>query len=153
MTWHFLLKSLYISIFCRKLSLYLFFLECKLYFYFFFLFFGFIRVSMSFPLEHFGPNIYYGNILLRFGLEWVKIKKMFFFLHISNKYTIQNSRFIQLRLVFHKTVKKCNWNGSMRGKVSLFLSLFFPAHINFQYKLNSHISLFIVTVNYFLLLL
>ena len=120
---------------------------------FFFLFFGFIRVSMSFPLEHFGPNIYDGNIRLRFGLEWVKIKKMFFFLHISNKYTIQNSRFIQLRLVFHKTVKKCNWNGSMRGKVSLFLSLFFPAHINFQYKLNSHISLFIVTVNYFLLLL
>ena len=44
---------------------------------FFLCFSGFLRVSMSFLWEHFCLNIYYGNILLHFGLKGAKIYKKF----------------------------------------------------------------------------
>ena len=63
---------------------------------------------MSFLSEHICLNIYYGYILLHFGLEGVKIhtiKKKTFFVPISNKFAIQNNPLIQLRLIF-RTVDK-----------------------------------------------
>ena len=76
---------------------------------------------------------------------------------------------MKLRLIFHKTLIKRNWKtGHFKliylalaifqqlrklylelkgrgGKFVLFLSLLLSVHINFQYKLNSHRSLFIET--------
>ena len=92
---------------------------------------------------------------------------MFFFLHTSNKFAMQYNPLMELRLIFHKTLLKRNWKtGHFKliylavfqqlrklylelkgrgGKFVLFLSLFLSVHINFQYKLNSHRSLFIET--------
>ena len=42
--------------------------------------------------------------------------------------------------------KTLNVVGGERGKFVLFWSLFLSGYINFQYKLNSHKSFFIVTV-------
>ena len=104
------------------------------------------------------------NILLLFGWKGVKIhkiRKMFFFLPTSNKFAIQNNPLMQLLLIFHKT----NWKSENfkvlvdltvfeqlrklwkegRGKFILFLSWILPVHINFQYKLKYHTSLFIAT--------
>ena len=90
---------------------------------------------------HFYIKVYYGNILLHFGLEVFKIYKIFinfFFLTTSNKFAIQNNPFRQLCLIFHKTLSKlkvwkfrshrldicqylkknCNWSG--RGEEVLF---------------------------------
>ena len=52
-------------------------------------------------------------------------------------------------VVLHQLRKlQLEWKGG-GSKFGLFLSLFLPVDINFQYKLNSHKSLFIVTVNLF----
>ena len=72
--------SSYISIFCSKLSHFL--LDCKLQLIFFFVLFGLLQVSIQFLKEQFYLNIYYGDILLDFGLKGVKnhkIKVRFFF--------------------------------------------------------------------------
>ena len=102
-----------------------------------------------------------------FGLKGVKIhkiRKIYFFLPSSNKFAIQNNPLMQLLLIFHKTnwKSKSNWKFQSlsrprsfsaikktveegRGKFILLLSLFLTVHINFQYKLKYHTSLFIVT--------
>ena len=119
---------------------------------------------MSFLQEHFCLNIYYRNILLYFGFELVKnhkIKKIFF-PRTSKKSAIQNNPLMQLHLIFHKRLMKTNgksenskvlavfqqlrklWKGG-GGKFISLLSLFLSVHIDFQYKLKSHGSLFIVT--------
>ena len=65
-------------------------------------------------------NIYYGNILLHFGLVGVKIHKIniiyifsyihifikHIFLTIPNKFVIQNNPLVQLRLIVHKIINK-----------------------------------------------
>ena len=66
---------------------------------------------MSFLLEHFCLNIHYGNILLHFGLEGLKIhktKKNVLFLPACNKFASQNNPLMQLHLMFHKTLIKTN---------------------------------------------
>ena len=116
-------------------------------------------------------NIYYENRNRNYGniyfiLEGVKIHKFFFknafFLSISNRFIIQINQPMQLGLIFHKTlnklkvwkvhshrlssfsaIKKTEWKGG-GGTFVLFLSLFLPVHLNFQYKLNCHTSIFIV---------
>ena len=133
---------------------------------------------MSFLEEQLCVNIYYGNyyfILVWKGLKPPKSKKLFFFLHTSKKFAIQNNPLMQLRLIFHKTFNKnilkvwkfkviglvvfqqlrklylkWKWGG---GNCVLFLSSFLSVHMNFQNELNSHKNLFIVLSIYFLLLL
>ena len=90
-------------------------------------------------------------------------------MHTSNKFAVQNNPLMQLRLIFYKAVNKPKLEvlkfqshrlGSFQAikkietgveeggsKFVLFLSLFLSVHINFQYKLNSRKSLFIVIVN------
>ena len=99
-----------------------------------------------------------------FGLKGVKIhkiRKIYFFLPSSNKFAIQNNPLMQLLLIFHKK----NWKSENfkvlvelvvfqqfrkvwkegEGKFISFLSLFLTLHINVQYKLKYHTSLFTVT--------
>ena len=92
-----------------------------------------------------------------------------FFLSTSNKFAIQNNPLMQLHLIFHKTLIKTNWKSEhfkvlvdlavfqqLRklpkegvGTFILLLSLFLSLHINFQYKLKYHTSLFIITFYFF----
>ena len=101
-------------------------------------------------------------ILVWKGLKSIKLKKKVFFLPISNKFAIQNKSFMQLHLIFHKTESlkihshrlSC-FSGIEKTKTSVecemgyvcfvLIIVFVSTHINFQYKLNSHTGLFIVT--------
>ena len=107
------------------------------------------------------------------GIKIHKIKENIFFLPTTNKLAIQSNPLIQLRLIYHKSLIKANWKyeyfkvlvylavfPQLRklwkvgwGKFILFFWLFLSVHINFQYKLNSHKSLFIVIYYHFLLLI
>ena len=171
-TWHFLPTSSYVSIFRKKLSFYLFLLDCKLYFYAFWIFTNF-NVSMSFLWEYFCLNIHYGNTLLHFSLEgakYHKIKKKKFFLHTSHKSAIKNNPRMQLRSISHETVTRnklkawklfqgnrlSSFSPNKKtvtrvegegGKFVLFWSLFSPVCVNLQNKLNYHKS--IITINSF----
>ena len=97
---------------------------------------------MSFVSEHICLNIYYGYILLHFGLEGVKIhtiKKTFFlYPSLTNFKIIGLVVFQQLRKLY------LEWKRG-GGKFVSFLSLF----LYFQDKCNPHISLFIITVDLF----
>ena len=68
---------------------------------------------MSSLQEHNCLNIYYGNILLHFGLDGLKIhktKKMFFFLPTTSTFAKQNNPLMQLCLIFHKALNKNKLN-------------------------------------------
>ena len=57
---------------------------------------------MSFLQKHFCLNICYGNILLCFGLEWLKSHQ--FLLPTFDKYAIKNNPIIQLCSIFPEKV-------------------------------------------------
>ena len=71
--------------------------------------FGFLQVLMTFLQENICLNIYYGNILLQFGLEGVKIYKIkncwVFFRPTFNTFAKQNNPLMKLRIILNKTVK------------------------------------------------
>ena len=74
----------------------------------FFLAFQFFVSFNAFSIRICCLNIYYGNI---FGFEDIKnnkIKKMFFSLPTSEKYSIKNDLCMQLRSVSHKRVNRNN---------------------------------------------
>ena len=119
---------------------------------------------MSFLSERFSLNtcyeIFYFILVWR-RLKSIKLEKSFFFLPTSNKFAIQYNPLMQLILIFQKTNQNSDkfkvlvdlavsqqlrklWKEG-GGKFILFWSLFFAVHINFQYKLKYHTSLFIVT--------
>ena len=108
--------------------------------------------------------------LVSWGVKTHKTKSSFL-LPTSNKFAIKINLVMQLCLIFHKRVNKNKlkvgkFQGhgpssfstikktvtrveGRRGNFVLFLSLFLSVQINFQYNLNSHKSLFIVSVNLF----
>ena len=119
---------------------------------------------------YFCLNIYYGNILLQFGLQGFKNDKVkiFFFLPTSDKSPINNDLGMQLHWMFYKTVNenKLNIWKSQSHRLSSFslikktvsgvaVSSFYSYHylssapINFQCGLNSHKSLFTITAKWF----
>ena len=123
---------------------------------------------MSFLLEYCCLNFYYGNIFLHFGLEGVKNHrtKKCFFLPTSTKSAIKKESTHVLRSISHKTVNRnklkvwkfqCHRLSSFSAitktvtgvKLFLFSSLISSVHINFQYKLYSCQSLFMIIVNLF----
>ena len=93
------------------------------------------------------------------------MKTVFSFIPPPTNLTYKNNQLMQLHLIFHKRLIKTNWkSGNFKvlvdfpvfqqlrklwreggGKFILFLCLFLSVHINFQYKLKSHTSLFMVT--------
>ena len=109
---------------------------------------------------YFCLNIYYGNILLQFGLHG------FTALPTSDKSAINNDLGTQLHWMFYKTVNENKlkvWKSQSHRLSSFSLikktvsgvaaSSFYSyhylssAHINFQCRLNSHKSLFTITAN------
>ena len=132
---------------------------------FFFFFPAFCKFQCPFYKNIFYLNIYYGNLLLHFGLEGVKIHKYLiknFFLPTSNLFATQSNPLMALRLILPKTVnenklKVCKFESHKlssfsaikknitgvewgRVKLVLFLLLFFACtHIS-PLKLNSRKS-------------
>ena len=101
-TWHFLVKSLHVTIFCKKLKFYLDFRLQTL-------------VLLFFPFRIFTScNAFYATFnmgIFYFILDWkslktAKLKKMFVFLTISNKFAIKNNPFLQLHSIFYKTINR-----------------------------------------------
>ena len=101
-TWHFLVKSLHVTIFCKKLKFYLDFRLQTL-------------VLLLFPFRIFTScNAFYATFnmgIFYFILDWkslktAKLKKMFVFLTISNKFAIKNNPFLQLHSIFYKTINR-----------------------------------------------
>ena len=101
MTWLFLPRSSCISIFCRKRSCHLFSVTRLQTLVLFFLCFSAFWELQCLFYKNFCLNIYYRNILLRFGLEQVniyEINKKHFFLNTPPT----NSQY----KIFHKTVNE-----------------------------------------------
>ena len=99
---HFLVKSLHVTIFCKKLKFYLDFRLQTL-------------VLLFFPFRIFTScNAFYATFnmgIFYFILDWkslktAKLKKMFVFLTISNKFAIKNNPFLQLHSIFYKTINR-----------------------------------------------
>ena len=112
-------------------------------------------------------GIFYFILVWR-RLKSIKLKKKFF-LPTFNKFAIQNNPLTKLCLIFHRAVNKNKlkaWKFQSHrlssflaikeivtrveggaGKFVLFWLLFLSIHINFHYKLSSHKSLFIITVD------
>ena len=123
----FLWTSLYISIFCRKLSFYKLLTLVVVFLCFLAFFLCFWRVWMFFLKNTF---------VLTFNLEilhFILVRREFtsFKIHVVKK---NFSTYLQ-------QVCSTKW--------SLFLSLFLSVHINYRYKLNSRKGIFTVTVNLF----
>ena len=75
---------------------------------------------------------------------------MLYFSQNINKKNLKISKLQSHRLSSFSTFKKTVTDVKVSGdKFVLFLWLFLSVHQNFQYKLNSHKSLFIITVNLF----
>ena len=81
-----------------------------------------------------------------FILAWTKLKKCIFFLFTSTN--LPSKTFQSHKISRPSAIKKTNCSGRL-GTFFLFLALFSFVHINFQYQLNSHKKLFIMTVNLF----